>query len=38
MSKCALDIRKDIIDTAGRKLVEKGAIVEGNVGYFPNVT
>ena len=36
MSKCSLDIRKDIIDAAGKKLVDKGAIVDGNVGYFPN--
>jgi hypothetical protein len=36
MSKCALDIRKDIVATVGRKLTEKGAIVQGDVGYFPN--
>jgi len=36
MSKCALDIKRDIIDTVGEKLTEKGASVEGNVGYFPN--
>ena len=36
MSKCSLDIRKDIIDAAGKKLADKGAIVDGNVGYFPN--
>lgn len=36
MSKCALDIRYDIIDTATEKLVANGAIVEGEVGHFPN--
>lgn len=36
MSKCSLDIRKDIIDAAGKKLADKGAIVDGNVGYFSN--
>lgn len=36
MSKCALDIRKDIIDTVGDKLRENGAFVDGNVGYFRN--
>jgi hypothetical protein len=36
MSKCALDIRKDIVNTVGKKLTIDGAIVDGNVGYFPN--
>jgi hypothetical protein len=36
MSKCSLDIKKDIIDAAGKKLVDKGAFVDGNVGYFSN--
>ena len=36
MSKCALDIRYDIVDTAIEKLVANGAIVDGEVGYFPN--
>jgi hypothetical protein len=36
MSKCSLDIRKDVIDAAGKKLADKGAFVEGNAGYFPN--
>lgn len=36
MSKCQLDIKKDIIDTVGDTLKEAGAFVEGNAGYFPN--
>ena len=36
MSKCALDIRLDIIDTVGDKLKAEGAVVENNMGYFPN--
>ena len=36
MSKCALDIKKDIINNVGNKLTVQGAIVDGNVGYFPN--
>jgi len=36
MSKCALDIRKDIVNAVGKKLTIDGAIVDGNVGYFPN--
>jgi len=36
MSKCSLDIKKDIIDAAGKKLVDKGAVVDGNIGYFSN--
>ena len=36
MSKCALDIRKDIIDTVGDKLRENGAFVDGDIGYFRN--
>lgn len=36
MSKCSLDIRKDIIDTVGDTLRKSDAYVEGNVGYFPN--
>lgn len=36
MSKCALDIRYDIVDTATEKLVANGAVVEGEMGYFPN--
>jgi len=36
MSKCALDIRLDIVDTVGEKLTAQGAVVENNMGYFPN--
>lgn len=36
MSKCALDIRKDIIRAVGKKLTLNGAIVEGDIGYFTN--
>lgn len=36
MSKCALDIRKDIVGNVGKKLKKKGAFVDGDVGYFPN--
>ena len=36
MSKCALDIRKDIVGNVGKKLSKKGAFVDGDVGYFPN--
>ena len=36
MSKCALDIRKDIVNAVGKKLTIDGAIIDGNVGYFPN--
>jgi len=36
MSKCALDIRYDIIDTVGEKLTLDGAVVEGEMWYFPN--
>ena len=33
---CSLDIRKDIIDDVSQKLSDKGATIEGNVGFFPN--
>ena len=36
MAKCSLDIKKDIIDTVGKKMSKLGATVEGNVGFFPN--
>jgi hypothetical protein len=36
MAKCSLDIKKDIIDTVGKKMSNLGATVEGNVGFFPN--
>lgn len=36
MSKCALDIRLDIIDTVGEKLKGEGAVVQNDMGYFPN--
>lgn len=36
MSKCALDIKKDIIGTVGRMLRERGAYVDSDAGYFPN--
>lgn len=36
MSKCALDIRLDIIDTVGDKLKGEGAVVQNDMGYFPN--
>jgi len=36
MSKCALDIKKDIIGKVGKRLTVEGAIVDGNVGYFLN--
>ena len=35
MAKCLIDIKKDIIDKAAEKLVYRGAVVSGNVGYFP---
>jgi hypothetical protein len=36
MAKCSLDIKKDIIDTAGDMLVQRGANVTGDAGFFPN--
>lgn len=36
MSKCSLDIKKDIIDTVGNKLTDKGATVQDTAGYFAN--
>jgi len=36
MSKCALDIRKDIINDVSKRLTSEGAFVEDNIGYFPN--
>ena len=36
MVKCALDIKKDIIEKAGDMLSKRGAYVNGNTGYFPN--
>jgi len=36
MSKCALDIKKDIIDEAGEMLSQRGAQINGAYGNFPN--
>jgi hypothetical protein len=36
MSKCLLDIKKDIIDDVTKKLSNQGATIEDNVGYFTN--
>ena len=36
MSKCLVDIKKDIIDDVTKKLSKQGAIIEDNVGYFTN--
>ena len=36
MSKCALDIKKDIIDAAAKRLTAKGAYVFEDNGYFSN--
>lgn len=36
MPKCSVDIKKDIVDHAGSMVAQKGAIVQGNVGYFAN--
>jgi len=36
MTKCSLDIKKDIIDEAGEMLTKMKATVEGNVGFFAN--
>ncbi len=38
MSKCSLDIKKDIVDKAGNMLTQRGAVVTDNTGYFPNPT
>ena len=36
MSKCLVDIKKDIIDDVTKKLSNQGATIEDNVGYFAN--
>lgn len=36
MAKCSLDIKKDIIDDVANRLTQKGAVVQNEVGYFPN--
>ena len=36
MSKCLVDIKKDIIDDVTKKLSKQGATIEDNVGYFAN--
>ena len=36
MSKCSLDIKKDIIDDVTKKLSNQGATIEDTVGYFAN--
>jgi len=36
MSKCSLDIKKDIIDKVGNKLTDRGATVQDTAGYFAN--
>lgn len=36
MSKCAIDIKKDIVDAAGNMLTQRGATVDGQYGYFTN--
>lgn len=35
-TKCAVDIKKDIVDKATEILVKGGAEVQGDVGFFPN--
>jgi len=36
MAKCLLDIKSGLTKTAGNLLEQRGAIVEGNAGYFTN--
>lgn len=36
MSKCLVDIKKDIIDDVTKKLSKQGATIEDNTGYFAN--
>ena len=36
MSKCLVDIKKDIIDDVTKKLSNQGATIEDNVGFFAN--
>ena len=34
--KCSVDIKKDIVSAVSKKLTREGAVIDGDVGYFPN--